>query len=84
MSAVRRSLAAEMSVQSVNKLFCVGSVNHARLRDSFASRSGAAEAVHTDIKEERRSFAVLIEDIADNGIFCDDHFKNSFFFGIRF
>ena len=62
-----------MSVELCNESVAIRAVNDASHFDAFAAGSGAAEAVHTDLKEEFRGFAVCVEDIADDGIFCNFH-----------
>ena len=46
------SLSLKKGVELFDKCVCIGSVNLACIRNRLASRSGAAEAMHTDIKEE--------------------------------
>ena len=62
-----------MCVELSNERVAIRAVNDASHFDAFAAGSGAAEAVHTDFKEEFCCFAVCVEDIADNGIFCNFH-----------
>ena len=69
-----RVLGSEVCVELCNERVCVCTVNEASHFDAFAAGSGAAEAVHTDFKEEFRGFAVCVKNIADDGVLCDFHF----------
>lgn len=62
-----------MSVELCNESVAIRAVNDASHFDAFAAGCGAAEAVHTDFKEEFCGFAVCIENIADDGVLCNFH-----------
>ena len=64
-----------MSVELSNERVAIRAVNDASHFDAFAAGSGAAEAVHTDFKEEFRGLTVCVKNIADDGVFCDFHFQ---------
>ena len=59
----------------------IGSVYGASILNRLTARSGSAEAMHTDSKKELRGFAVVIKNIADDGLLCNFHFAISFLFG---
>ncbi len=64
-----------MRVELSNERICISAVNEASHFDAFAAGSGTAEAVHTDFEEEFRGLTVRVENIADDGVFCDFHFQ---------
>ena len=56
-------------VQLSQEGLAVHAVDHAGLFNGLAPGRGAAQAVHTDGKEQRRSLRGYIQNIADNGFF---------------
>ena len=56
----------EESVDLGEKLVAINAVNGTSHFNGFAAGSGAAEAVHTDLKEEGRGFGSDIENITDD------------------
>jgi hypothetical protein len=39
---------------------------------------GATQAVHTDLKEELCGIYVVVKNIADKAVFCNNHFIDPF------
>ena len=68
----RRSVSesCEVFVKLTNELVSIGAVDLACISDGFASGARAAEAVHTDLKEELCTTGIDIEKIADDRFFC--------------
>ena len=68
----RRSVSecCEVFVELTNELVGVSAVNLTCISDGFASRAGASEAVHTDLKEELCTSGIDIKKIADDRFFC--------------
>jgi hypothetical protein len=62
-------------VDLFNKRICVGSVNGTSRLNRLSARRGASEAMHTDCKEELCGFYVVIENITDNRLLCNNHDK---------
>ncbi len=74
MSPLSLFLGIEKFVDLLYEFVGVCSVNCASLLDGFSGRSGATEAMHTDLKEKACCFNVHLEHFSDNCIFCYFHF----------
>ena len=61
------------------ELVAINTVNSASFFNGFAAGSRAAEAVHTDLKEEGSGFGSDIENIADDCLSGDFHNNNHAF-----
>ena len=70
---VLRLLGSDERVDLGNELVRIGAVNGASVCDRLAARSGAAEAVHTDLEEIDCSGGVKIKNIANDAFSCDFH-----------
>ena len=66
-------LLCQKCVDLLDQLIRVGSVNHARVRNGFSSCGRASETMHADLKKELSGFGIVIQNIADNRIFCYCH-----------
>ena len=66
-------LLCQMRVDLFDQLVSVGAVNLAGILDGLAAGSGAAKAMHTDLKEEGSGIGSLIQNVADDRIFGYDH-----------
>ena len=75
-SCSQKELFREICVDLSNELVCVRAVNSASHFDAFAACRRAAEAVHTDLKEEGCNFGSHIENVADDCFFRNLHCKN--------
>ena len=56
-------------VKLLYQCVCIGAVNGASILDGLASGCGAAQAMHTDCEKELRSFGIVIQNVADDGLF---------------
>ena len=63
-------------VQLLDERVGVGAVHCASLLNAFAACGGTAEAVHAHFEEELCGFNVIIENVTDQGFFCDFHFAS--------
>jgi len=61
-------LFCEELVDLCNQLIAVNAVNSASLLNGLTAGSGTAEAVHSHLKEELSGIAIILQNIADNGI----------------
>ena len=60
------SVFGKESVDLLDELICICTVNLASCLNALTSGCGASEAVHTDLKEELRSLDIKIKNIADD------------------
>ena len=69
----------EECVDLGEKLVAINAVNSASHFNGFAAGSGAAEAVHTDLKEEGSGFGSDVENITDDRFSGNFHNSNHTF-----
>ena len=53
-------------------------VNGTGVLYAFAARRGAAQTMHADFKKKFRSSHIIIQNVADNALFCNNHFIHPF------
>ena len=61
-----RLLRSEKFVELCDQLVGIGAVYCTSILNRLTARCGTTEAVHTDLKEETRSFSVVVEHFSDN------------------
>ena len=66
-------LLCQIVVDLLDQLVSIGAVNVASVCDGLAAGSGAAQAVHTDLKEEGSGIGSLVQNVADDRILGYDH-----------
>jgi hypothetical protein len=66
-----------------DQLVGIGAVNEASVCNGLTAGGGAAQAVHTDLKEEDGGIGSGVKNVADNRILGYLHVKSSFLFAGR-
>jgi hypothetical protein len=66
-------LRCKKTVELINQSIRIGSVNCASIGNALTAGCGASEAMHTDRKEELRRFAVVIQNVTNDGFLCYYH-----------
>ena len=67
-----------MIVDFLYKRVSICAVNSASVSDALASCGRTAETVHTDLEEELRGIYIMVKNIADKAVFCNNHFSIPF------